>query len=369
MNINKYFLIVVFLIIYQVKSDGQNDPEIRLDKEQLKITNKELIKFGEQKRIESGLFSMDVGYGNVQNILFEIPQFKEKRMKRIRFSSVVKKNEFYYPIYIQLDSNYEVLKISKDMVDLSGGYLFSLEDRTDIQIDKETKFILLTTDSSLFSKGFEFLEKSQNMTSIYSGSTLVYVPTTYSYTSRDIKFSDEPIIRVIAPTNRGSNNPIKREQGVYFGIAVSFGGDKVANNPSGDDYRAGGGAIFNLGYSQVLFSSNFVGRLGFGYRHQGSKDGNAVNRGFLGEAVITYQTRYINIGLGGHMDMSNSIRNLNGEKFDFVDRIGPKVITEYRFGGLGNLGLEYVFMDYETTKGVAYGGNRFHITMKFFLGN
>ncbi|MCK9452679.1 MAG: hypothetical protein M0Q90_13380 [Bacteroidales bacterium] len=123
-----------------------------------------------------------------------------------------------------------------------------------------------------------------------------------------------------------------------------------------------------LGYSHSLLSSNFVGRYGAGIRYQGSKDGDARNFGYLSEIIISYQTRYINLGVGGQIDFGNSIIDLDGKKYNFETAIGPKLILEGRFNGIGSIGLEYILMNFVTTEDEKYSGNRIGLSVKFFFG-
>lgn len=359
--------LVSLTILFCLNGFCQTDPVIKIPKSKLSSVARESLQYGDQRKLQVQTFKIDIGYGIAKSFLLELPPSQgNSDPKFLRLASLVEENKFYFPFFITLDDSLNFLDIVKESIALTGGNSHQqLGQEYDIPIHEEVKYLLITTDPSLQGKRFDHLLESSNTTAIYSGSTVVYIPSSTIYRNQNILFGDDPQFKILVPT-KSRNTPLKREKGIYLGFGVSFGGERVADNPSGDDYRAGGGAIFNLGYSSIIFHSDFVARYGLGFRYQGSRDGDARNIGFFGEASVTHQTKFINFGIGLHSDFGNSIRNLEGNEFDFKTSIGPKFLMEYRLEGIGNMGLEYLLMDYETKDGIEYGGNRLMITIKFF---
>lgn len=358
----------LFLIGIQgiCNTNSVKDSILKIDVEILKKASKITLKFGQQDVIKEEPFLMDIGYGKTNCLLFEIPTLKKESLN-IEFKSYVSKLKLFYPIFIKLNANFEIQEEVKTKLNMVGEQLYGIYNSSTVTIDKNTKYILLTTDSNLISKDISYAYQTSNISPIYTGSTVVYVPTSRNTVDVNIQFTDIPTIQVGVPT-QNNRKIFKRENGLYWGFGASFGGDKVANNPSGDDYKVGGGALFTLGYTHSLFSSNFVGRYGGGFRYQGSKDGDARNMGYVTEALITYQTKYVNIGVGGQSEFGNSIRDLSGKIYRFDAAIGPKFVLEGRFQGKMNIGLEYIMNNFTSNENQLYNGNRIGIGLKFFMG-
>jgi hypothetical protein len=346
------------------------DSHIYINSNYLKGVSKIQLDFGQQGEIDALPFKMDIGYGEASCLLFEIPSFKRDSLQ-IEIRSLIENYELFYPIIVKLNSDFELQEIIKSTIRIEGTDFIDLGDLRLISADKSTKYLLITTDSSLINRKFPYFYEMNNVNilPIYTGTDMIYNSTySSSVIYNNITFSDKPRISIIVPTKM-SKRPIRREDGIYFGLGTNFGGDKVLDNPGGDPYKAGGGAFICAGYSHPMHFLNFVGRYGIGYRYQGSKEGgNARNSGILSEAILVLQTNWINIGVGGQLDIANSVRDLKGQEVNFKTNLGPKFVLEYRYKGFGNLGLEYLLMDYSSTDNRKYNGNRIGVAMRFFFG-
>jgi hypothetical protein len=344
----------------------RTDTLIHINAQNLEAAPRTILVPGQQGTLKSIPFKMDIGLGITNCILLEVPGFKKDSIY-IEIRSLVDKSLFFYPVILKLTSEFKLQDIIQESVRIDGSDINGMGFSSTIGIDMNTRYILITTDPSLVTKSFTHVYKQQNSIPFYTGSTLIIVPMPPATVYKDIVFSDVPKFIIQVPSGAGTI-PFKRENGFYMGLGVSFGGDKVADNPGGDDYKVGGGGIMNVGYTHSIYSSNFVGRYGAGFRYQGNKDGDARNMGFLTEALITYQTRYINFGAGGQFDFASSIKNTEGKVFNFKPQVGPKFILEWRFKGIGNIGIEYIVMDCTTKDDKKYSGNRIGIMMRFFFG-
>lgn len=345
--------------------DGRIYPDIQIDKKILESATKILLTFGQQDFIRQKPFKMNIGYGEANCLLFEIPELRNDSLT-LEFKSLVYKSQIFYPIFIKLNDKYEVQEVIMGNLEIEGSELYGMYDESIINIDKTTRYILITTDTALVSKSMTHVYETQSSTAIYTGSTPIFIPVS-SIASKEIIMSDTPRLLVWVPFAK-NRKIFKRENGIYWGLGASFGGEKVADNPNGDNYRAGGGAIITLGYTHSILSSNFVGRYGAGFRYQGNKDGDARNLGYLSEVILTYQTRYVNLGIGGQIDMGNSTRDMEGNIFKFETAAGPKFVLEGRYEGILSVGLEYILMNFSTTENRDYKGNRLGVAVKFFLG-
>lgn len=341
------------------------DDSLKINIDALKKVRITELKIGQQGIVKSGIVKLDIGLGSTNSYLFGVPPIDRDSIKII-LRSLVYKSQIYYPIIIKLSDSFEIQEIIKQKVSLEGSDLFGWGINNEIVLNKKTRYLLVTTDPQLKSKNFTHVYSQQNSTPVYSGSTMIVVPTNVSVNNISIRFTDNPKIIMSVPT-RMYYRPFKREKGFYYGLGIYFGGDKVADNPSGDDYKAGSGAVFPIGYSHSIGNSNFVARYGIAIRYQGSQDGNSRNLGYFLDGIVSYQTRYVNFGTGLHYDFASSIRDLNGKVYKFDPVLSPKFVLEGRVKGIANMGFEYIIADFKS-EGVNYNANRIGWFMRFFLG-
>lgn len=160
----------------------------------------------------------------------------------------------------------------------------------------------------------------------------------------------------------------ERSMNYYYDFGAWFGGDKIADNPDGDNYNAGSGAVFDFGVSFLLFEKyDLYTRNSIGYRYQGSETGSGRNKGLVLESSIVKELRYYNLGFGLHADIASSTSDYFGFETEFQDAFGPFVSFEYMIDyGLG-FGLKYHMLDYTSVDGVEYSGDQagLFITGKF----
>lgn len=346
--------------------NNEKEPEIQLDKEVFQNAPKIPLRFGQQELIKDRPFLMDPGYGKTNCLLFELPEIETEKLS-LEFETIILNSRLYYPIFITLSEDYEIRDIIKEKLQIEGNPLAGMSHTSHIEVDNTVRFILVTTDSALVSHSISHMYEISGMRAVYSGSTPIFVPSSAQSVLQHIEFTDEPLLQVKVASNR-NREIINREGGFYFGLGVNFGGEKIADNPSGDNYRAGGGGLIAFGYSHSLFSSDLVGRAGVGYRFQGSYDGDARNRGIFSDVVLTWQTRHISFGAGGQLETANSIKDLQGNVTRFKTTVIPKFILEYRMvDGTINMGAEFLPGSFTTTQNQTFSGNRFALALKFFM--
>ena len=152
----------------------------------------------------------------------------------------------------------------------------------------------------------------------------------------------------------------------FMGLGVWFGGDRVANNPDGDNYDAGSGAIMELGaFYQPFNNIELMHRNSVAYRYQGSKTGKGESSGLVLESSLSKEWTNIGVGAGFHVDLLNQVSDTDGNITKFKNSIGPVVYVEWVESEKLSFVLKYLMVDYETMDGEEFSGNQFGL---FLLG-
>jgi len=351
-----------------MNTSAQEGDSIIIYRAEFEKLEKIQIKPGEQKIIHSLPITVDIGFGPVLSYLFETPTIKSDKPPVYQFSSLLMGNTFYAPLYVLLDENYHIIDIIDEELNITPNPLKNDAQITEIIIDPSIKYILQTTYLGDVKERFDHETTTNNSVGIYTGSSFVFVPVGSSTFSTKVSYAKTPKTKLITPVGK-STEIFERTTGIYTKIGVDFGGSKVANNSNGDDYRAGGGAVFLLGYSQIIHGSCFSVSGGLGIRYQGAQEGDASNQGGLLESVVYFQTKYINIGVGGQYDFANKITDEERNIYKFGSEIGPKVVLDIKFTKEVSLGLEYIHMDFTDTRNKMYSGNRIMLSVKIHSGS
>lgn len=144
----------------------------------------------------------------------------------------------------------------------------------------------------------------------------------------------------------------------HFDFGTWFGGDKLAQNPSGDDYKAGSGALLGLGLDwqfnkehQIFFRNNI------GYRYQGAKTGSGGNRGIVYETALGKQIGQFNLVGGLHLDLEAVTKDQYGNRMEYDNAVGPYIGLEHMTFGNWGFGIKYLIQDYKLSNGTEVSGN------------
>lgn len=364
----KHFYLLLISIVFVMNTSAQEGDSIIIYRAEFEELEKIKIKPGDQKIIHRLPITVDIGFGPVLSYLFEIPTIKSDKPPVYQFSSLLVGNTFYAPLYILLDENYNIIDIIDEELNITPNPLKNDAQITEIIIDPPIKYILQTSYLGDVKERFDHEITTNNSVGIYTGSTMVFIPVGSSTFNTKVSYSKTPKTKLITPV--GKNIEIfERTTGLYTKLGVDFGGARVANNTNGDDYRVGGGAVMLLGYSHIIHGSCFSVSGGLGYRYQGAQERDASNQGGLLESVAYFQTKYINIGVGGQFDFANKIRDEEGEIYKFGSEIGPKVVLDIKFTKEVSMGLEYIHMDFTDTRNKMYSGNRLMLSVKLHSGS
>lgn len=144
-----------------------------------------------------------------------------------------------------------------------------------------------------------------------------------------------------------------------FDFGSWFGGDKIAENPGGDNYNAGSGAVLGLGidwkFSQkykLYFRNNFA------YRYQGAKVGNGGNSGLVYETALVKQWGRSKLVGGFHYDINAVTKDQFGNKIKYEDSVGTYVGYEYMAFETWGLGVKYLIQDYDLSTNETVSGDQ-----------
>lgn len=156
----------------------------------------------------------------------------------------------------------------------------------------------------------------------------------------------------------------KAEQNLFyhFDFGTWFGGDKLAQNPGGDDYKAGSGAVLGLGLDwRFSERHDLFFRNNLGYRYQGAKSGSGGNRGIVYETALVKGIGQINLVGGLHMDFDAVTKDEYGNRLEYDNAVGQYLALEHMTFGNWGFGLKYLIQDYKLSNGTTVSGDQFGI--------
>jgi len=307
--------------------------------------------------------------GSTPAYLFKLPTYGSDHTMEI--SSEIKNQEFFYPIFLVLDKDFEVTRTIQDKLRIQNIGLYKNGFKSELLVKPGDNYLVIMTSPALIGKTLAFNTQSTSYIPANPSGT-IYVPGPTSYQIEEALFSYTPSVKLRVPV-AGNYSPIKRHTGWYFDLGATSGGDKVATNTTidplsgdnGDPYNAGGGAIFGFGYSHPISAYyNLVGRSYAGLRYQG---GEGTNQGVILQASLLFTQKVFNVGIGLYGDINNSVEFPNGKKAEFKDTFGPSLFVEYRASDNFLFGLRVVSLDYQSKEDVDYSGDQAGIYMTLEL--
>lgn len=350
----RFLICLCFLAPFYVLSAYATEPaKVDLNTSSLKNNTPIVLSEGFQEALTDQPIMIDLGYGSAPVFFYELPLYAQAR--NLILTSSVQNDKLFYPIVLLLSDQLDVLQEIKKEIRLTNKEAKKVSMRVNITVEPQVKYLVITTDPSLFGKSIEYRKHMAGMMPIYSGNSIIYIPTRGTIDTTEINFSSNAALYLALP-HQDEYEPVKKQQGLFYDVGASFGGEKVAANPKGDNYNAGSGAIMSVGYGFPLSTlRGWTVRTSFGLRYQG---GEGESQGIITQAAILYSTRYINLGAGIYGDLANSIKDIEDRETKFENAFGPALIAEWRASAQVDFGLKYIFMDYQTKQGVAYKGNK-----------
>lgn len=148
----------------------------------------------------------------------------------------------------------------------------------------------------------------------------------------------------------------------FLDFGAWAGGDQVAENPDGDDYRTGSGGMISIGKATLIsYPTQFYNHTSIGYRYQGARgDSKGESSGVILESALIRRQGKFHYGIGLHADFNPVIKNQYGDKTNFEDAIGTQLIFGYDL-----FSIRYLIVDYETTEGETLSGDQFGLILNF----
>lgn len=146
----------------------------------------------------------------------------------------------------------------------------------------------------------------------------------------------------------------------YLSLGTWFGGTTIADNPAGDDYKAGGGATLDYGLQYRLTNSLLLQNT-IGFRYQGSQTGSGSNSGEFIESSIINTSRNWYIGGGFQYEFNNKVKDDFGNSIKFDPVVTPFLTFGYNGAPSASIGLKFKNSEYTISgtnvkvKGVEYG--------------
>ncbi len=355
--------IVAFIILVCITvSVSAQDSPIKIPKEELRNLKFEKLSKGTERFISAEPLRIDFGHGPAESYLFELPEYR-KAGKEFIVDSRVFKGQFYYPIILILDENLELIQEVRQPIEFQQLTLSQQRFLTGDLLDENAKYLVITTDPTNFGKGVDYLVESSNSTPIYSGGTVIFVPGRTRQLLNTASISSEGKIKILLPFDFGES-PQRRYQGFTFEFGIGFGGERIAENPDGDDYRAGGGAVFSAGYSKNFKGTPINWRVLGGFRYQG---GQGTNQGFHFLPSLYLSTRYVNFGAGLQFDFGNSVKAPDGTKTSFTGATGLNIWLEGKLMETLGFNLFHISTEYEDSNSIVYSGSRTGFMLNFWL--
>lgn len=177
-------------------------------------------------------------------------------------------------------------------------------------------------------------------------------------------------------THSGFANTGQNGGSIEFG--VNFGGDTIAYNPGGDDYKAGGGALLLVGYywpDELLENTSY--QVSTGVRYQGAKIGKGENMGWITKVAMSHalmdydlinngslRNYDVSVGVGLQIDLFSYTKNEFGVKTNINDSISPYIFAEWEIAPLVSFTASYLITEFTDENNVVYNGNQFGLGLR-----
>ncbi len=362
----RIILLSLSLFVSTTSHAERNQEDVGIDFKQYKYTP---LAEGFQGNLFSKPVTVNFTEGSSPAYLFKLPAYSSDHTMEI--SSEIKNQEFFYPVFLILNENFEVTRSVQKNLRIKNIGFYKNGFKSELLVKSGDSYLVIMTSPALIGKTLAFNTQSTSYLPANPSGT-IYVPGPTSYRIEEALFSYSPSVKLRVPV-AGNPHPIIRHTGWYFDLGATSGGDKVATNTTidplsgdnGDPYNAGGGAIFGFGYSHPLSARyNLVSRTYAGLRYQG---GEGTNQGIILQASLLFTQKNFNVGAGLYGDINNSVEFPSGEKAEFDNAFGPSLFVEYRASDNFLFGLRVVSLDYQSKEDVDYSGDQAGIYMTIEL--
>ena len=275
-------------------------------------------------------------------------------------------NTLYYPVIALHDQFKNVTRIIQAPIKLEqlGPYKYGM--KLFVPFSPNDIYISLHTPQDLVGQKFKIDRTYSTVIPITSSGTTYYVSSVNNQNSVTYQITNNGFVEFTLP-EENSFSPQAQQSDWFFDIGVNFGGDTISNNPGGDNYKAGGGALLMAGYDWSLPEfKNFSYQLSSGIRYQGAEVGEGENFGWVSRLVLDYDFGEWHISAGVHVDLLSYNKDEFGVKNEIDDVIAPIVSAEWEMMPWMNLTVTYMSAEFKDQTGVIYEGNQFGLGLKMF---
>ncbi len=293
---------------------------------------------------------------------FELPHRSDQYSLRLR--SIMHDGRIFFPILVFLDSEYKLLRTTDGFGEIESSGYFGYATDEEIPVPAGSRFMVITSSLNYLSSKQTITEASYMPIPVDIGGSIARIPVAGQSTTIEVAATLTPRMELVVPAESGAIT--NRHVGWYGSFGSSFGEQDIADNPDGDDYAAGSGALLMGGYAFPVsaWGSGTSLRLGAGIRYQG---GDGHSAGLIGQGSIIRYFGVIGVGAALFLDSGGTVKGVDGSSFEFEPLVMPKLMLEYNDGSSFTIGAEAIgradYVDSDT--GRAYGGPTYGAYVSF----
>ena len=288
-----------------------------------------------------------------------------KRYSEIKLTISADDQTLFYPIITLYDRFKNARTAIRAPINLThiGPYKEGIVLR--VPFNEYDTFMSIHTPKDLVGQQFSIARGQNTIIPVMTNNGTYYVPSATNEKLITYTLVDSGFVELTLPMDSGEN-PEYGQNGWFVDFANNFGGDKIATNPGGDDYKAGGGVLMLFGYDKALEGvPNVSYQLSGGFRYQGAQIGKGENFGVVSQLAVDYDFGLYHAGVGIQLDTLNYNKNELGQKTEFDDTVSPFIKAEWEVEPWLNITASYLFADYKDEYGKSYKGNQFGLGIRF----
>ncbi len=284
------------------------------------------------------------------------------RYHEIKLTVIVDDKTLFYPIITLYDQFKNVRSEIKSPINVKsiGAYKEGVE--ISIPFGPEDVYMSINMPQELVGQQFNITQNQNTVIPVFSNGSTYYVPSGNNQYSVTYTLMDKGFIELALP-EENKFSPEYKQNGWYFDLGVNFGGDTIANNPGGDNYKAGGGALLMLGYDWPS-NDDFSYQVSTGFRYQGAQLGDGENFGLVSRVEADYDFGEYHLGIGLHLDILSHTKDEFGKKTKIDDSISPFISASWEMLPHINLTGTYMFAEFTDENDVVYKGNQFGLGLR-----
>lgn len=274
-------------------------------------------------------------------------------------------NKVYYPEITLYNQYNQPTRVIRSPINIEAIAPYKTGFKVIVPFSPNDEFFTIHMPKQLIGQTFMVAQQGNQVTPVYIGGDTAYVATATTNQQQYI-FDAFANIEIVVP---GINQFYAdyNQQGWLFEFGVKFGGDFVANNPGGDNYRAGGGAELLIGYDwspkpQSALSLQALA----GFRYQGAKLGKGKNEAYTVKLQANYELEQYAFGIAMQGDINSITHDEFGNQISYENVWYPQVYGEWKMSDSINFTLAYQWAELEADTGQLYQANQWFLGMKMF---